>query len=302
MSHPRLIRPNATYAISRRTQDRRFLLRPDPVFNALFVWVLAVTAAQCRIEVHVATVMSTHFHLVVTAPHENVSRFMQLLDCRLANALKVLRRLHRGVVWAPGELSIIELETTTAIVEQIAYAIVNPVKSGLVFASGDWPGVTATVAQLGNLVLTALRPAFYFVALAWPAIASVRFTLPTALLELGEDWARAWLEAEVARQEAEARALVRARGWSVAGKIAVQHVSPYKRATSWEELGKLSPHIAAGHGEADARKAAVARLCTFRADYREAMARWVAGDRDVVFPAGTYWMRVHHGAKVAPFG
>ncbi len=302
MPQPRLIRPNATYAISRRTQDRRFLLRPDPILNALFVWVLAVTAAQCRVEVHVATVMSSHFHLVVTAPYENVSRFMQLLDCRLANALEVLRRLHRAVVWAPGELSIVELETTAAVAEQIADAIVNPVKAGLVFASGDWPGVTASVAQLGELVLTALRPAFYFVAASWPAIASIRFTLPTALIELGEEWARAWLEAEVARQEAEARAHVKAMGWRVPGKVAAQNVSPYERAKSWEELGKLAPHIAAGRGQADARKAAIARLRAFRADYRDALARWVAGDRDVVFPAGSYWMRVHHGAKVAPFG
>lgn len=301
MPQPRLIRPNATYAISRRTQDRRFLLRPDPIFNAFFVWLFAVTAAQCRIEVHVATVMSSHFHLVVTAPYENVSRFMQLFDCRMANALKVLRRLPRGVVWAPGELSIIELETTTAVVEQIAYAIVNPVKAGLVFASSDWPGVTATVAQLGNLVLTAVRPAFYFLAATWPAIASVRFTLPARLLELDEDWARAWLEAEVARQEAEARAEVKAKGWRVPGPIAVQRVSPYKRARSWEDFGKRSPHIAAGRGETAARKAAIARLRKFRADYREAMDRWVGGDREVLFPSGTYWMRVHHGAAVAPF-
>jgi REP element-mobilizing transposase RayT len=125
MTQPRLIRPNATYAICRRIQDRRFLLRPAPIFNALFVWALAVTARECRIDVHVATVMSTHFHLVVTAPYEHVSRFMQLLDARLANALKVLRRLPRGVVWAPGELSILELETPEAVVEQLAYAIVS---------------------------------------------------------------------------------------------------------------------------------------------------------------------------------
>ena len=62
-----------------------------------------------------------------------------------------------------------------------------------------------------------------------------------------------------------------------------------------------SPHIAAGRGETTARKAAIARLRKFRADYREAMDRWVGGDREVLFPSGTYWMRVNHGAAVAPF-
>jgi putative transposase len=72
---PRLIRPNATYAITRRIEGRRFLLRPDPRFNELFVWLLAVIAERHGVVVHVATVMSTHYHLVVTVPDENVSEF-----------------------------------------------------------------------------------------------------------------------------------------------------------------------------------------------------------------------------------
>ena len=35
--------------------------------------------------------------------------------------------------------------------------------------------------------------------------------------------------------------------------------------------------------------------------HRAAKERWIAGDRDVVFPAGTHRMRVHHGARVASF-
>jgi hypothetical protein len=38
----------------------------------------------------------------------------------------------------------------------------------------------------------------------------------------------------------------------------------------------------------------------FEADYDRALARWTAGDRRVVFPYGTWWMRVHHGVRVAP--
>jgi hypothetical protein len=56
---------------------------------------------------------------------------MHLLDTQLAKGVQVLRRYVRGVVWAPGELSIVELETPEAVVEQIAYAIANPVAAGL---------------------------------------------------------------------------------------------------------------------------------------------------------------------------
>ncbi len=37
----------------------------------------------------------------------------------------------------------------------------------------------------------------------------------------------------------------------------------------------------------------------WHADYREALAGWCAGARDVVFPVGTYKMRVIHGVRCA---
>lgn len=301
MPQPRLIRPNATYAICRRVEGRRFLLRPDAVLTSLFIWVLAVTAAQFGVLVHVAVCMSSHFHLVVTVPNEDVSDFMHRLDLRLAKALQVLRKYVSGVVWEPGGLSIVELQTTEAVVEQIAYAIVNPVKAGLVFDAADWPGVTAKAADIGRRVLSACRPAFYFRPDKWAAEASIQLTMPECLRELGEATARELIAAEVERQQAEARAYVKEKGWKVGGRIAAQNVSPYRAAKSWRELGKLVPHIAAGRGQTEARIAAIAELRQFRADHREAKARWTSGDRAVVFPAGTYWMRVHHAAAVAPF-
>jgi putative transposase len=47
--------------------------------------------------------------------------------------------------------------------------------------------------------------------------------------------------------------------------------------------------------------AAIAELMAFRDAHRAAKARWIAGERDIEFPPGTYWMRVHHGCRVASF-
>ncbi len=300
MSHPRLTRPKAVYAICRRVEGRRFLLRPDDELNQLFTYLLAISAAEFDVEVHVATVMSTHFHLVVTVPDGNVSDFMHRLDMRMARALQVLRRYVRGVVWEPGALSIVELKTREAVVEQIAYAVANPVKAGLVFAAGDWPGVTAAVEDIGRRVLEAKRPDYFF-SDEWPEEASVQLTLPRCLQEMGEAEAYQRLTAELELQEELAREYVKKNGWKVLGRLGAKNVSPYRCAKSWRELGKLVPHIAAGRGQKEARIAAIAELRAFRAAHREAKRRWTGGDRDVVFPAGTYWMRVHHGAEVAPF-
>ena len=68
MPAPRLVRPRTPYSICRRVNERRLLLRPDPERNQLFTWVLAVTAAQLEVDIHAATVMSTHFHPLPTRP------------------------------------------------------------------------------------------------------------------------------------------------------------------------------------------------------------------------------------------
>jgi putative transposase len=298
---PRLIRPRATYAICRRIEGRRFLLRPDDELNRLFTWCLATAAAQFEVEVHVAVCMSTHYHLVVTVPNENVSELMHAMNLRMAQGLKVLRKYVSGVVWEPGKLSIVELKTTEAVVEQIAYALANPVKAGLVFDARDWPGVTAAVEDIGTGALSATRPDYYFDPEKWGDDVSHPLTLPACLRDRSIEEAHDWIRSELEHQQTLARAHVKAEGWKVLGAVAAKNVSPYRCAKSWREIGKLTPHIAAGRGQKEARLAAIAELLEFRALYRDAKRRWCAGERDVVFPAGTYWMRVHHGVRVAPF-
>ena len=44
------------------------------------------------------------------------------------------------------------------------------------------------------------------------------------------------------------------------------------------------------------------RLAVFVDDYRRALAEWQGGFREAEFPAGTYQMRVLHGAVCASAG
>ncbi|MEQ9080763.1 MAG: transposase, partial [Sandaracinaceae bacterium] len=113
--------------------------------------------------------------------------------------------------------------------------------------------------------------------------------------------AREAIAQELEAQLAEARAEIRKRGWKVMGPTRARNVSPYRRAKTFEARGTLRPHVAAGPGQTEARIAAIEQLVEFREKHREAKRRWCAGDRDVVFPAGTYWMVKHHGARVEPF-
>ena len=297
---PRYIEPNATYAICRRVEGRRFLLRPDDELTALFVYLLALYAAKFGVTVHMATVMSTHFHLVVTVPHGNVSEFMHALDTHLACAIQVLRRYAVGVVWAPGQLTIVQLHTAEAVAHQIAYAMVNPTAAGLVWRPAQWPGLNPTLEELGRRTLSAGKPEFYFTGKKWAPAGAVKLELPMQWFE-DEEEAREAIAQELAAQLADARAEIRARGWKVMGPTRARNVSPYRRAKTSEARGTLRPHVAAGPGQTEARIAAIEQLVEFRRKHREAKRRWCAGDRDVVFPRGTYWMVKHHGARVEPF-
>jgi putative transposase len=301
VTQARLIRPGATYAICRRTEGRRFLLRPDAKLNALFTYILAVACGVFGIELHAVTCMSTHYHLVVTVPHGNISEAMWLMNLYLAKSIQVLRRFVHGVVWAPGKLGIVELKTPEAVVEAIVYAMVNPVVAALVYRPEEWPGVTVTIDDIvGGAVLTAKRPDFYFGTL-WVESASIRITIPPCLRDLSAEELRAKLQEELDVQLAAARKHVKEQGWRVAGRIASMNTSPYRYAKSWETFGALTPRFAAGRGQKEARIAAIRELRQFRADHREAKQRWIAGDRDIVFPAGTYWMVFHHRARAYSF-
>ena len=48
------------------------------------------------------------------------------------------------------------------------------------------------------------------------------------------------------------------------------------------------------------RMEAIMRLKTFIADYREAWQEFRRGARSVLFPEGTYWLRVTLGVACAP--
>jgi len=233
-------------------------------------------------------------------PHGDVSDFMHALDTHLACAIQVLRRYVIGVVWEPGKLSIVQLHTAEAVAHQVAYAMVNPTAAGLVWRPEQWPGLNPSVHEFGRRTLSAGKPDYYFTGKTWAAGGSVKLELPTQWFD-GEDEARAAIERSLRAQLAGARAEIRRRGWRVMGPVRARNVSPYRRAKTFEARGSLRPHVAAGPGQTEARIAALQQLIEFRRRHREAKRRWCAGDRDVVFPAGTFWMVKHHGARVEPF-
>ena len=81
------------------------------------------------------------------------------------------------------------------------------------------------------------------------------------------------------------------------GDEGVLRQKPYEAPDTDTPRRTLSPRLASGDPEllANARR----RMKAFERGHREALVAWRAGDRSIMFPTGTYAMRVFHGAPCA---
>jgi REP element-mobilizing transposase RayT len=299
MTLPRRVVPGMIQMVTRRALRRTHLLRPDPKFNQLCLYLLAVYSERYNIEVHAVVFMSNHEHLVVTDKDGRIPDFLRDYHRALALGTKVLRGWE-GTLWDSDPSSRVQLCTAQAVIEKLAYLMANPVQAALVHRAEDWPGINTLPHDLGSKTWTVARPDFYFDAdnPQWPTTATLRLTMPRT------PWAQQEVQRRVAQElmrlESEAHCRIRAKGLRVLGRSGVLRGSPYERSTSWEPLRGTNPSIAAGRGQRQAFFQAANLLRTFRAAYRLALEWWRRGYRDVVFPTATWQMRWLHGVQVAP--
>jgi hypothetical protein len=189
----------------------------------------------------------------------------------------------------------VELLTREAVIEAVGYSLANPTAAGLVRYSRDWPGVRTRVSDIGGRATTVARPPAFF---AEDGVMPERVKLRAELLleaddEAGLEKARAEIAAAVERAEEKARAEVAAAGWSFKGVDRVLASSPFSRAVTFEQRHELNPRYASA-GDKKALEAAIERDAEFVKQYALCRERWLSGERDVVWPAGTNAMRRRH--------
>jgi REP element-mobilizing transposase RayT len=301
VSQPRQILPQVTYLITRRTIFRHMLLRPDERMTQILLYLLAVFARRDNMQVHAFCAMSTHIHLVVTDLEGNLPRFLHSFNRVVALCTKALRHWP-SVVWDKSPTSVVRLESRAAFVEKIAYVIANPVAARLVRFAHQWPGATVFAGESGTLEIRADRPEIYLDPNSpnWPEQAILPVVLPPGIEPDEAPAFHRQVAAEIARIEQHAQAEMRQQRRSFPNARDLCTVAPQKRATSAEPAVERNPTFAPGRNQVEVGRRAASALKTFRWLYRRALERWRDRERDVVFPAGTWWMRVFHGAAVHP--
>jgi REP element-mobilizing transposase RayT len=289
MTAPRQILPGAIYLITRRCSERRFFLRPTPQTTEILRYLLAVVSERYGILLHAFCALSNHVHIVLTDPDARLPEFHRDLDALVARAINsCLGRW--DAFWERDSYSAVRLETREAILEKMTYVLANPVAAGLVRRGAEWPGLWSDPRHIGVDPVTVARPDEFFRARGpMPPSAPLRLHAPAGF-EAAE--LRPELLERLRLAEDASAAELAAAGRRFLGVARVLAQDPFARPASAEPRRTLKPNVAARNKWR--RIEALLRLAEFRDAYRRALSAWRAGARDVLFPAGTWLMRIQH--------
>src|SRR5436305_12515888 len=92
MRKPRYVpQPRTLVSITNRTIQGRYLLRPGPLFNDVFLGILGRTQRQHEMDIAAVTVLSNHLHLLLIVDDaKEVADFMRDLQSSVAREAKRL--------------------------------------------------------------------------------------------------------------------------------------------------------------------------------------------------------------------
>ncbi|MCU0690998.1 MAG: hypothetical protein MUF54_06305 [Polyangiaceae bacterium] len=291
MTRPRCIVPGGTFFVSRRTCRGMFRLHPGSRTNRILLYCLAYAAERTGVQIHAYIAMSSYHHIIGTDPLGKLPVFLHLLHMLTAKALNASQGQWENL-WAPEHTCVVRLAEVQDILGKIAYVGADSVNAGLVRHPDDWPGVI--LWRPGTRVI-ATRPEVFFRSVA-PGEIELRIVQPAGAHYEPQQW-NEMVHAAVAQEVRSARASVEATGLPFLGRDRVLKASFLAKAKLYEQKRGINPLLAAK--DITKRRAFLIAQKLFRAAYRVALDAWRAGNRSAVFPFGTWWMRVHHGAAVA---
>ena len=302
MTAPRRLLPGGIYSVTRRCTQRQFLLRPSVLVNRILLYCLARAAEEFEVKVHAFCFMSSHMHLVVSDPSVVLPKFMHALDLAIAKSMNAeLER--RENFWVPGSYDHVTLEDDEAVLSAIVYTLMNPVAAGLVRSRHQWPGLRTSPRDVAGRHIVAKKAGRYFRGDSTaPEIAEFDLVRPPVCKDLTDADLVEVVRRRVEEQEAACQRKMASEKRHFLGRKRVLALPRTTVARTPEPLGALNPRVAAG--QRHVRIAAIRKLKAFFHEYREALERYlgflksdIQRAREVIFPAGTYLMRVRHAVQ-----
>lgn len=283
--------------IHRRTYGGHYFLVPNAAMLQLIEFAYALAAERFGLIIHVICVMSNHVHLIATDPNGMHPRFTEFAHTLIALGAKRMYGIDEAV-WSPGGVSVQRLTNATAITESIAYIRANPIAAGCVRHEREYHGLIGAraTALLETVTKRVRRPGCFGPNSTLPEEVTLTIAPPARLIdELGLEGAASAVAEAVHRHRSEAQRERARSGRRFLGMRRVLSKSIWTCAGALKRA-EINPTFKAVFREAI--RAAREALKQFRAAYAVALAAFKAGNRDVLFPAGTYLMRIR-GCRTA---
>lgn len=297
-----MLLPGTTYLVTQTVHDRRFLLMPSRIVNQIVLYCAFRAVAMTGVEIHWLFVHTNHIHLGVTDHGTELSAFMQAMDRMIARCLiehygQTHPHRHLDAVWSRRSFSDVKLLTSNAVLQEMIYSLLNPVKDGIVRDYRSWPGLCSRPSDWALGSRYTPRPHVFFDQddEDWASV-QYQFTVPPMLRDQPMDQLIVDVDALLQDAQQALCAAHAAEGRSIRGLNAMLASDPFESPSSRRPKGKTNPTVAAG-GDGDLLRAGIRLVRSFRERYREAWKAYRAGMRDALFPAGTLRMRLLHGVS-----
>jgi REP element-mobilizing transposase RayT len=315
MTLPRYIIAGRTCFITARAVRRMFLFLPERDVVQVFEYLLAVAASKFGVHIHEALCMSNHFHILLTDVEGRVPDFMNFFDALLARSVNAIRGTS-GTVFEE-EYGLVAETCEDKIVAHAVYTLANPCAGHLVKRTRQWPGFSTLRMEYGQTV-TIERPKVGL----WkeeeqsggqarkrgredrrgkssrlPEVVDFTLERPPVWMEMSDGEVRAEILRRLDQREIELIEQRRREGRDVVGRKGVLAQRWDGSPRQAEELFGVQPRVAGR-----VWRAALRQLRGFVDAYRNARERFLEGQRGVVWPFGTWAMRVRFGlpCEMAP--
>jgi REP element-mobilizing transposase RayT len=285
----RPVLPKRTLLVTRRARHRTFLLRPSDKTNEILGYIFGYTSAEYDVRISAIEVLSNHWHGVLYDPHGNIVRFLQNTHSLIARAVNAAHGDFENL-WSTSQTSLVECAEADDVTDKIGYTMANAVTAGLVRHGHHWPGLKRVWPQPPK---SYKRPHFFF-SDDMPDEVTLVMHRPEGY-EGTDEQVAAELREAVDRAENEARDEADREGRRFLGRRAVLRQSRHASATTRERRFGISPRVAAKNKWR--RVELLQRNRAWDIDYDAALVEWRSGNREAVFPYGTYKMRVLHRAR-----
>jgi REP element-mobilizing transposase RayT len=281
--------------ITCRTIQGRYLFRPGPQFNDLFLGILGKAQRDCGVGINAIVALSSHFHLLLTVDDaKQVAGFMRNVSSKLALEVNRLTGW-RGTVFGCRYKMANVTDEELAQVGVFKYVLSQSVKEQLVERLQDWPGVHCIQALLEGALLTGhwfnrsqehaarIRGEEYGRLQYATAEAVILTPIPCWAHLSAEEYRRrvASLQEDI---EAEAAAVRRETGAQVLGVEAILSRDPLYHP---EKLARSPAPLVHAATQA-ACKAFYEAYSWFLGAFRDAAEKLRRGDRTARFPAGSF--------------